>query len=63
MSENVEWNEAQHFTYSTGGPFVGPQAVLNGVVARIGQDFDGFTVDVGRVAQCDPFRPRRHMPR
>lgn len=52
MSEKVEWNEAEHFTYWTGGPFVGPQAVLNGVFARIGQDFDGFTVDVGRVVGC-----------
>lgn len=52
MSEKVEWNEAEHFTYWTGGPFVGPQAVLDGVFARIGQDFDGFTVDVGRVVGC-----------
>ena len=52
MSEKVEWNEAEHFTYWTGGPFVGPKAVLNGVFARIGQDFDGFTVDVGRVVGC-----------
>ena len=52
MSEKVEWNEAEHFTYWTGGPFIGPQAVLQGVFARIGQDFDGFTVDVGRVVGC-----------
>ena len=52
MSEKVEWNEAEHFTYWTGGPFIGPQAVLNGVFARIGQDFDGFKVDVGRIVGC-----------
>jgi ketosteroid isomerase-like protein len=52
MSEKVEWNEAEHFPYWTGGPFVGPQAVLNGVFARIGQDFDGFKVEVGRLVGC-----------
>ena len=52
MSEKVEWNEAEHFTYWPGSAFIGPQAVLNGVFARIGQDFDGFTVDVGRVVGC-----------
>lgn len=47
-----EHAEAEHFTYWTGGPFIGQQAVLNGVFARIGQDFDGFTVDVGRLVGC-----------
>ena len=52
LSEKVEWNEAEHFTYWTGSPFIGPQAVLNGVFARVGQDFDGFTIDIGRLVGC-----------
>jgi ketosteroid isomerase-like protein len=52
MSDKVEWNEAEHFTYWPGGPFIGPQAVLNGVFARIGQDFDGFKVELGRLVGC-----------
>jgi ketosteroid isomerase-like protein len=52
LDENIEWHEAEHFTYWPGGPFVGPQAVLDGVFARIPQDFDGFTIDVGRVVSC-----------
>ena len=52
LSDKVEWNEAEHFPYWTGGPFIGPQAVLNGVFARIGQDFDGFKVDIGRLVGC-----------
>jgi ketosteroid isomerase-like protein len=52
LSEKVEWNEAEHFTYWTGSAFIGPQAVLNGVFARVGRDFDGFTVDVGRLVGC-----------
>ena len=34
----VEWNEAEHVTYWTGTPFLGPQAVVNGVFARIPLD-------------------------
>jgi uncharacterized protein len=49
LGEKVEWNEAEHFPYWSGSAFVGPQAVLNGVFAKIGQDFDGFKVDVGRL--------------
>jgi len=52
MSDKVEWNEAEHFTYWTGSSFIGPRAVLDNVFARIGQDFDGFTVDVGRLVGC-----------
>ena len=46
---NVEWNEAEHFPYWTGQAFRGPQAVVDGVFARIPKDFDGFRVDVRRI--------------
>jgi uncharacterized protein len=42
LDGKVEWYEAEHVTYWPGGPFVGPQAVVNGVFARIPQDFDNF---------------------
>ncbi len=42
----MEWHEAEHIPYWPGGPFIGRQAVLDGVFARIRQDFDNFTVDV-----------------
>ncbi len=45
----IEWREAEHFPYWTGAPFVGPQAVVNGVLARIPQDSDDFRIDVGRI--------------
>jgi uncharacterized protein len=47
--EQIEWNEAEHFTYWPGSAFVGPQAVLDGVIARIPQDLDGFRMDVSRI--------------
>ncbi|MDP8909035.1 MAG: nuclear transport factor 2 family protein [Chloroflexota bacterium] len=52
LDENVEWNEAEHIPYWPGGPLIGRQAVLEGVFARIAQDFDNFRVDVQRVVDC-----------
>jgi ketosteroid isomerase-like protein len=49
LHEQAEWNEAEHFTYWTGGPFIGPQAVLANVIARIPQDLDGFGIVVRRI--------------
>jgi ketosteroid isomerase-like protein len=45
----VSWSEAEHFPYWTGAPFVGGDAIVQGVFARLGQDFDGFRVDVKRI--------------
>ena len=49
LDEQVRWSEAEHFPYWPGEAFVGPQAVLEGVLARIGQDFDDFRIDVERM--------------
>jgi ketosteroid isomerase-like protein len=49
LDPKVEWYEAEHVTYWPGGAFIGPQAVLEGVLARIPQDFDGLTIDVKRI--------------
>src|SRR3989475_13200445 len=52
LVDKVEWYEAEHVTYWPGGPFIGPQAVLNGVFAGVPQDLDGFKVDVRRIGGC-----------
>jgi uncharacterized protein len=52
LDENIEWHQAEHVTSWPGGAFVGPQAVVEGVFARIPQDFDGFTIDIGRIVSC-----------
>jgi ketosteroid isomerase-like protein len=52
LDGKVEWYEAEHVTYWPGGPFVGPQAVVNGVFARIPQDFDNFRIDIARIVGC-----------
>ncbi len=44
MSPDIEWNEAENFPYSDGNPYHGPDAILGGVFARIGGEWDGFAV-------------------
>jgi ketosteroid isomerase-like protein len=44
LDPQVEWWEAENFIYADKNPYVGPQAVLEGVFARIGQEWEWFTV-------------------
>ena len=45
MSPDIEWNEAENFPYSDGNPYRGPDAILGGVFARLGSEWDGFAVE------------------
>lgn len=42
MSPGIVWNEAESFLYADGNPYVGPDAILAGVFARLGSEWDGF---------------------
>ena len=43
----MEWNECQGFPYVSGdGLFIGPNAVVQNVFAKIPENMDGFQVDV-----------------
>ncbi|WP_310379818.1 nuclear transport factor 2 family protein [Flavobacterium sp.] len=44
LDEKVVWNEAEGNKYADGNPYIGPQAVLNGVFARIGADYEYFNL-------------------
>jgi uncharacterized protein len=44
LDPKVEWREAENFIYADGNPYVGPDAVLQGVFMRIGAEWDGFAV-------------------
>jgi ketosteroid isomerase-like protein len=45
MSPEIEWNEAENFPYADGNPYRGPDAILGGVFARLGGEWDGFGVE------------------
>lgn len=44
MDANIVWNEAESFPYADQNPYIGPEAVLNGVFARIGADWEYFNL-------------------
>ena len=44
MDQQIEWREAENFIYADRNPYVGPQAVLEGVFMRLGSEWDGFKV-------------------
>jgi ketosteroid isomerase-like protein len=49
MRPDVVWNEAENFPYADGNPYVGPQAIAEGVFARCIGEWDGFTVRVDEI--------------
>ena len=44
FDEAIEWREAENFIYADRNPYVGPQAVLEGVFMRLGTEWEGFVV-------------------
>ena len=42
LDAGVVWNEAEGNAYADGNPYTGPDAVLNGVFARVGGEWDSF---------------------
>lgn len=42
LHPEIVWNEADNFPYAENNPYLGPGAVLAGVIAPIAEDWDGF---------------------
>jgi ketosteroid isomerase-like protein len=53
LDPQVSWCEAEGNAYADGNPYVGVDAVVAGVFARLQQDFDGFRVEVGEIVGGD----------
>ncbi len=51
MSPDIVWNEADNYPYADRNPYVGPQAVLIGVFARIGGDWENFTATSNEIIE------------
>lgn len=45
MDANIVWNESSCSSYSDNNPYTSPDAVLNGVFGRIGQDNEYFNLE------------------
>ena len=44
LDHQIQWREADNFLYADGNPYVGPQAVAEGVFQRIVSDVENFAV-------------------
>ena len=53
LHPEVAWNEAEGFPYAAGNPYVGPEAIVAGVFARLGDDWNDFRVEVGEIVGGD----------
>jgi hypothetical protein len=52
LAPDMEWNEAAGHPY--GGRYVGQEAIVSGIFARLGADWEDFTATIDRyVAQGD----------
>lgn len=43
LDPQIVWNEAENFVYADKSPYVGVDAVLSGLFARLGGEWDGFS--------------------
>ncbi|MBV6441594.1 MAG: hypothetical protein EPGJADBJ_03280 [Saprospiraceae bacterium] len=44
MDAGIVWNEAESYPYADKNPYIGPDAVLNGVFTRIGAEWEYFNL-------------------
>lgn len=49
MAEDIEWNEAEGNKLADRSPYVGPQAVVEGVFRRLAEDFEQFEVEINTI--------------
>jgi ketosteroid isomerase-like protein len=52
MDPAIEWNEAENFPYADGSPYIGPEAVAQGVFMRCAMEWDGFGVQVDDIVDA-----------
>ena len=46
MAEDIVWNEAENFPYADGNPYMGSQAIVEGVFGRIVAEWDYWELDL-----------------
>jgi hypothetical protein len=42
LDDQCNWQEADNFAWAEGNPYIGPNAVLEGIFQRIGAELDNF---------------------
>jgi uncharacterized protein len=49
MDQGIVWNEAENFPYADRNPYVGPAAVVEGVFARLGGEWEYFKLAIEEI--------------
>lgn len=49
MDTEIEWNEAEGFPYADGNPYIGPNAVVEGVFSRLVSEWEYWNLDVQEI--------------
>ena len=45
MDPGIHWNEAENFIYADGNPYVGPDAIVEGVFKRLGEEWEYWNLE------------------
>ncbi|HYE75244.1 MAG TPA: nuclear transport factor 2 family protein, partial [Blastocatellia bacterium] len=45
FAPNIEWREADNFLYADRNPYIGAQAIVEGVFMRLGTEWGNFAVN------------------
>lgn len=46
MDPQIVWNEAENFPYADGNPYVGPDAIVEGVFMRLGSEWEYWNLAI-----------------
>ena len=49
LDPQVQWREADNFPYADGNPYIGPQAIVEGVFARLAAEWDKWSLDIDEI--------------
>lgn len=49
MADDIHWSEAEGNKLADRSPYIGPQAVVDGVFQRLAEDFEQFEVDIDTI--------------
>jgi hypothetical protein len=49
IDPNIVWNEAEGFVYADKSPYIGIDALMSGLFARLGGEWDGFSAVPGEI--------------
>jgi ketosteroid isomerase-like protein len=55
FGKQIEWREAENSIYADRNPYVGPQAVLEGVLMRFGSEWNGFAVEPSAILDAGEY--------